>query len=193
MRTLKTRELGSGIAGFSDTATALRQAIVKNPYLKVMAWKACTTWPRRFTPRLHHQPPESGSDIPPDISFATYDAGHMVYLPIDGLKSLRPTKPALWTKRSLEPLVVRLKRSSAGHGRRPNESSMPRLLTPPPSNQASSRLCHAVTCSYAIGQLQTLASPQCGPTICRPMQTASVNPHGDGSRATPNVDRSRVS
>jgi carboxypeptidase C (cathepsin A) len=81
---------GSGIAGFPDTATALRQAIVKNPYLKVLVMEgfydlATPFYAADYT--VDHL--NLGPQYRKNISFATFEAGHMVYLPIDGLKKLK--------------------------------------------------------------------------------------------------------
>ena len=58
---------GSGIAGFPNTATALRQALVKNPYLKVLVMKM-TLLPGDSLLRgeLHHRSPGFGNQVPPE-------------------------------------------------------------------------------------------------------------------------------
>jgi len=81
---------GSASNGFPDTATALRQAMVKNPYLKVLVMEglydlATPSFAADYT--IDHL--NLGPQFRKNISFATFEAGHMVYLPIDGLKKLK--------------------------------------------------------------------------------------------------------
>lgn len=74
-------EWGSAIEGFPDTATALRAAIVKNPYLKVLVMEgyydlATPFYAAEYTLDHLNLSPEYRKNL----SYSTYNSGHMVYI-----------------------------------------------------------------------------------------------------------------
>ena len=83
-------EWGSAIQGFPDTASALREAITKNPYLKVLIMEG---YYDLATPFYAADYTIQHLDLPPDyrknISCATYDSGHMVYLHTPSLRKFK--------------------------------------------------------------------------------------------------------
>jgi carboxypeptidase C (cathepsin A) len=90
---------GSANNGFPNTATALRQAMVKNPYLRVLVMEGLYDLATPFCAAdytIDHL--NLSPQYRENISFATYATGHMVYLPADGLKKMKNDQAAFMDK-----------------------------------------------------------------------------------------------
>jgi carboxypeptidase C (cathepsin A) len=92
-------EWGSAEKGFPDTATELRQAMAKNPYLKVLVMEgyydlATPYFAANYT-MDHLNLPES---LRKNVSYATYNSGHMVYLDTQSLAKFRQDLGAFMAK-----------------------------------------------------------------------------------------------
>jgi carboxypeptidase C (cathepsin A) len=81
---------GSAVKGFPDTATALREAMVKDPYLKVMVLEG---YYDLATPYYASDYVIDHLNLPPNfrknISVGTYDSGHMAYVNEQSLAKMK--------------------------------------------------------------------------------------------------------
>jgi carboxypeptidase C (cathepsin A) len=92
-------EWGSAEKGFPDTATELREAMAKNPYLKVLVMQgyydlATPYFAASYTMDHLNLP----ANLRLNISYATFDAGHMVYLDTQSLAKFRQDLGAFMAK-----------------------------------------------------------------------------------------------
>ena len=82
-------EWGDADDGFPQTGTSLREAMVADPYLKVMVMEGVYDL---ATPYLAAEHSMDHLNLPPayrkNISYARYDSGHMVYLNLPSLKQM---------------------------------------------------------------------------------------------------------
>jgi carboxypeptidase C (cathepsin A) len=92
-------EWGSAEKGFPDTATELRQAMAKNPYLKVLVMEGyydlATPYFAANYVMDHLNLPEN---LRKNVSYATYPSGHMVYLDTQSLAKFRQDLGAFMAK-----------------------------------------------------------------------------------------------
>ena len=100
-------EWGNAIKGFPNTAPDLRAALAKNPYLKVLVMEG---YYDLATPYAAANYSIDHLNLSPDyrknISLATYEAGHMVYL--DGASHAKMKKDLVeFIGKSIEPVVGR--------------------------------------------------------------------------------------
>jgi carboxypeptidase C (cathepsin A) len=81
---------GKGIEGMPDTATDLRAAMVKNPYMKVLVMEGYYDLATPYfasTYTMDHM--DLADSYRKNISYATYEAGHMVYMKQSELQKMK--------------------------------------------------------------------------------------------------------
>jgi carboxypeptidase C (cathepsin A) len=74
-------EWGNAVEGFPSTASGLRSAMIKNPYMKILVMEGYYDLATPFTAAnwtMDHL--DLGPQFRQNISYATYNAGHMVYI-----------------------------------------------------------------------------------------------------------------
>jgi carboxypeptidase C (cathepsin A) len=74
-------EWGSAVEGFPSTAGGLRSAMIKNPYMKILVMEGYYDLATPFTAAnwtMDHL--DLGPQFRQNISYATYNSGHMVYI-----------------------------------------------------------------------------------------------------------------
>jgi len=81
---------GKGIEGMPETVTNLRSAMVKDPYLKVLVMEGYYDLATPYfasTYVMNHM--DLGGQYHNNISYATFDAGHMVYMKQSELQKMK--------------------------------------------------------------------------------------------------------
>jgi carboxypeptidase C (cathepsin A) len=74
-------EWGNAVEGFPSTAGGLRSAMIKNPYMKILVMEGYYDLATPFRRgQLDHGSSGSRTAVRQNISYATYNAGHMVYI-----------------------------------------------------------------------------------------------------------------
>jgi carboxypeptidase C (cathepsin A) len=74
-------EWGSAVEGFPSTAGGLRSAMIKNPYMKILVMQGYYDLATPFTAAnwtMDHL--DLDAQYRQNVSYATYNAGHMVYI-----------------------------------------------------------------------------------------------------------------
>lgn len=98
---------GDALKGFPNTAPGLRAALAKNPYLKILVMEGYYDLATPYVAAnysIDHL--NLGQELRKNISFATYEAGHMVY--VDSPSHAKMTKDlGEFMRRCLEPVAGR--------------------------------------------------------------------------------------